>query len=60
MVDIGYKSEAYFWKMSNIVLSKIKELRQKQEVVETKMHNEYLSSQPLAAKKLFIDYEYKE
>ena len=50
--DIGSETKAYFWRVSSIVLSKIEGAG----YLESKRkHNEYLSSNPFAAKKLFIN-----
>ena len=52
MEDIGSENEAYFWRVSRIVLSKIEGAGY---LENKRKHNEYLSSNPFAAKKLFIN-----
>ena len=52
MEDIGSENEAYFWRVSNIVLSKIEGAGY---LENKRKHNEYLRSNPFAAKKLFIN-----
>ena len=50
--DIGFENDAYFWRVSNTVLSKIEH----SNYLENKYkHNDYLSTNPYAAKKLFIN-----
>ena len=52
MEDIGSENEAYFWRVSSIVLSKIEGAGY---LENKRKHNKYLSSNPFAAKKLFIN-----
>ena len=52
MEDIGSENEAYFWRVSSIVLSKIEGVGY---IENKRKHNEYLSSHPFVAKKLFIN-----
>ena len=52
MEDIGSENEAYFWRVSSIVLSKIEGVGY---IDNKRKHNEYLSSHPFVAKKLFIN-----
>ena len=55
MEDIGFENEAYFWRVSSIVLSKIEGAGY---IENKRKHNEYLSSHLFVAKKLFINMKY--
>ena len=50
--DIGSENDAYFWRVSSTVLSKIEN---KHYLDNKQKQNEYLSSNPFAAKKLFVN-----
>ena len=52
MGNVGRESNAYFWKVSETVLSKIEG---KSYLDNETRHNEYLSTNPFAARKLFIN-----
>ena len=52
MENVGRESNAYFWKVSETVLSKIEG---KSYLDNKTRHNEYLSTNPFAARKLFIN-----
>ena len=52
MEDIGSENEACFWRVSNVVLSKIEGVGY---LENKRKHNEYLVSHPYVAKKLFIN-----
>ena len=52
MENVGVESNAYFWKVSETVLSKIEG---KSYLDNKTRHNEYLSTNPFAARKLFIN-----
>ena len=52
MEDIGSLSEAYFWRVSSVVLSKIEGVGY---LENKRKHNEYLVKHPYVAKKLFIN-----
>ena len=52
MENVGSESNAYFWKVSETVLSKIEG---KSYLDNKTRHNEYLSTNPFAARKLFIN-----
>ena len=51
MEDIGSESEAYFWRVSSIVLSKIEGVGY---IENKRKHHEYLSSHPFVAKILLL------
>ena len=50
--DVGSENVAYFWRVSSAVLSKIEN---KYYLENKEKLNEYLSANPFAAKKLFIN-----
>ena len=50
--DIGSENDAYFWRVSSTVLSKIEN---KHYLDNKQKQNEHLSSNPFAAKKLFVN-----
>ena len=52
MEVIGSDTDAYFWRVSSIVLSKIEGVGYFEN---KRKHNEYLSNHPFVAKKLFIN-----
>ena len=52
IADVGSENDAYFWKVSSTVISKIENSHYLENKVK---HNEFLSNNPYAAKKLFIN-----
>ena len=52
IANVGSENDAYFWKVSSTVISKIENSHYLENKVK---HNEFLSNNPYAAKKLFIN-----
>ena len=52
MENVGCESSAYYWNVSKTVLSKIEG---KSYLANKTRHNEYLSTNPIAARKLCIN-----